>query len=55
MKWFFSQFHNIQEVKDYRIEIVSNDSIIDIIQDNKSEKNNSIMLLDKNSYSIKTI
>ena len=45
----FSKFHNIQEVKGYRIEIVSNDSIIDIIQDNKVEKNNSIMLLDKNS------
>ena len=55
MKWFLKQFHNIKEVKNYRIEIVSNDSAIDIIQDNKSEKNNSIMLLDKNSYSIKTI
>ena len=55
MEWFFIKFHNIQQVKGYRIEIVSNNSNIDIIQDNKYTKNNSIMLLDENSYSIKTI
>lgn len=55
MKWFLIHFHNIKEIKNYRIEIVSNDSAIDIIQDNKSDKNNSIVAVNKNSYSIKTI
>ena len=33
MKWFLNHFHKIKQVKNYRIEIVSNDSAIDIIQD----------------------
>lgn len=55
MKWFLNYFHNIKQIKNYRIEIVSNDSAIDIIQHNKSDNNNSIVLVNKNSYSIKTI